>query len=203
MVKEVDLLNYWMPVLRQIKELREIAKAEEPEIRYLLDACERALNNFFISTADERGISQFEKMLGISSNEEADLETRRLSVLTLWASNEVYTEGWLFNKLASLCGGGDKVSIIPHYEEYSMDISVECGVRGIAEILISLLSDTLPCNLLYTLKTYTKAQETSSLFVGVATSTATVITVDSEANILPSTALLNKAVLGSMVLGTM
>lgn len=229
MVKEVDLLNYWMPVLRQLKEFKEIANAEEPELRYLLMACERAIGNFFIPTADEQGISRFEGMLGIYPDEGADLETRRLVVLTAWASSEFYTEKWLYNKLVSLCGG--EVSIIPHNAEYSVDISVECGVRGIVEILTSLLSDTLPCNLLYTIKTYVKSQPTSTLSAGVAistamsyqltndinskvstgvtvysavaNSTATVITINSEAVVLPSTAVLDNAILGSAVLGTM
>ena len=231
MVKEVDLLSYWMPILRQLKEFKEIEKAEKPELKYLLEACERAINNFFIPTADEQGISRFENMLGIFPDEGADLETRRLSVITAWASKEVYTEEWLFNKLSSLCGGKDRVSITPHYDEYSMDIAVECGVRGIVEILNSLLSDTLPCNLVYTLKLYIKAQETSTLFTGVAvstamsyqitndihkgvstvsnlsnavvSSTATGITINSEAVILPTTSLLGNATLGSMILGTM
>ena len=229
MVKEVDLLSYWMPILKQLKEFKEIAKAEEPEIRALLEACDRAISNFFIPTADEQGISRFENMLGIFPDEGADLETRRLSVLTAWASKEFYTEGWLYDKLSSMCGG--EVSIISHNEEYSVDIAVECGVKGVVEILLSLLSDILPCNLVYTLKTYTKAQKTSPLFVGVAVSTAmsyqitndikskvstvatlntpvanstaTVITVNSEAVILPTTALLGRAILGSTVLGTM
>lgn len=229
MVKEVDLLSYWMPVLRQLKEFKEIAKAEEPELRYLLEACDSAISNFFIPTANEQGISRFESMLGIFPDEGADLETRRLSVLTAWAGKEVYTEGWLYNRLSSLCGG--EVSIIPHSDEYSVDIAVECGVRGIVEILLDLLADTLPCNLVYTLKTYTRAQKTSTLLAGVAVSTAmsyqitndikskvstvstlnnavanstaTVITVNSGAVILPSTALLGKAILGSTVLGTM
>lgn len=227
MVKEVNLLNYWMPVLRQLKELKEIAKAEEPELRYLLEACDRAISNFFIPTADEQGISRFEKMLRIFPDEGADLENRRLSVLTAWGNKEVYTEEWLYNKLSALCGGA--VSIIPHKEEYSVDIAVECGVRGVVDILLSLLSDTLPCNLVYLLKTYTMAQETSTLFVGVAVSTAMsyqitndiksevstvdtlnfavanstakVTTIKSEAVISPSTALLGEAVMGSMVLG--
>lgn len=229
MVKEIDLLSYWMPILRQLKEFKEIAKAEEPELEYLLEACDHALSNFFIPTADERGISHFENILGIFPDDGTDLETRRLSVLTAWASKEVYTEGWLYNKLFSMCGG--EVSITHHNEEYSVDIAVECGVRGVVEILLSLLSDILPCNLVYTLKTYSKAQTTSNLFTGVAistamsyqitndlkskvstvsnlnnavaNSTALVITVNSEAVIQPSTALLGKAVLGTMVLGTM
>lgn len=231
MVKEVDLLSYWMPVLRQLKEFKEIAKAEEPELRYLLEACDRTLTNFFITTADEQGISRFESMLGISSNEGVDLETRRLLVLTRWASREVYTDEWLYNKFLSLCGSNDKFSITPHYEEYAMDIAIELGVKGIFEILSSLISDTLPCNLVYTLKGYIKAQNTTTLSVGVAVSTAmsyqitndieskvstvstlntavansttTVITVNSKEIVLPSTALLGRAILGSMVLGTM
>lgn len=229
MVKEVDLLSYWMPVLRQLKEFKEIAKAEETEIRYLLEACDNALSNLFIHTANELGISRFESMLGIFPDEGADLETRRLSVLTAWASKEVYTDVWLYNKLSSLCGG--EVSITHNNEEYSMDIAVECGVRGVVEILCSLLSDTLPCNLVYTLNAYTRAQETSTLLTGVGvstalryqitndlkskvstvsalnkavtSSTATIITVNSKAVTLPSTALLGKAIVGSTVLGTM
>lgn len=202
MVKEVDLLSYWMPVLRQLKEFKEIAKAEEPELKALLEACNRALSNFFITTADEQGISRFEEMLGISSTEGVDLETRRLSVLTAWASKEVYTEEWLYDKLASLCGGRDKVDITTHYEDYSMDIAVELGVKGAFEILTSLISDILPCNLVYTLKTYIKAKTTSTLSVGVAVSTGTLITINSEKVVLPTTSLLGNAVVGTMVVGT-
>ena len=229
MAKEVDLLRYWIPALRQLKEFREIARAEEAEVRDLLEACDNALKNFFIPTANEEGISRFESMLGLFPDEGTDLETRRLSVLTAWASKEVYTDEWLYNKLVSLCGG--EVSIIHHNEDYSLDISVECGVRGIIEILFSLFSDTLPCNLTYTLETYMRAQKTSTLCVGVAvstamsyqitndinskvsnrstlnnaiaSSTATVITVNTKAVTSSSTALLGKAVLGSAVLGNM
>lgn len=202
MVKDVDLLSYWMPVLKQLKEFKEIAKAEEPELRALLEACNRTISNFFITTADEQGIARFEEMLGILSGEGVDLEARRLSVLTAWASKEVYTEEWLYNKLASLCGSMDKVSIISNYDNYSMDIAVELGIKGAIEILTSLLSDTLPCNLAYTLKTYIKAPTTSTLSVGVAVSTGTRIAINSEEVVLPTTALLGSAVVGTMVVGT-
>ena len=229
MVKDVNLLSYWMPVLRQIKEFKEIANAEEPELRYLLEACDRAIKNFFILTADEQGISRFEDRLRLFPDKGVDLETRRLSVLTAWASKEAYTDKWLYEKLSSLCGG--EVSITSHAEDYTLDISVECGVRGIVEILTSLLSDILPCNLVYNLRTYTKVEEVSPVFVGVASSTAmryqitndikskvstvsslneavanstaVAITINSAPNTTSYTALLGKAVLGSAVLGTM
>ena len=50
MAREIDLLGYWMPVLRQLKEFKEIAKAETPELKYILEQIERTLNNMFIET---------------------------------------------------------------------------------------------------------------------------------------------------------
>ena len=41
MAREIDLLGYWMPVLRQLKEFKEIAKAETPELKYILEQIER------------------------------------------------------------------------------------------------------------------------------------------------------------------
>lgn len=64
MAREIDLLGYWMPVLRQLKEFKEIAKAETPELKYILEQIERTLNNMFIETADEYGIKRFEDMWG-------------------------------------------------------------------------------------------------------------------------------------------
>ena len=69
MAKEVHLLNYWMPLLRKLKEFKEIAKTEEPELRYILAAIDRTLANFFIESADEYGIKRFEDMMGIVPEE--------------------------------------------------------------------------------------------------------------------------------------
>ena len=171
MVKEVDLLSYWMPVLRQIKEFKEIAKAEEPEIRALLEACDRTISNFFIYTADEYGISRFEKMMGIYPDEGTDLETRRYNVLVKWKDRVPYTEGELNDWLLSLCGDG-KYSITPHNENYSIDISTEVGARGAFDAITTLLLDMLPCNMVLILKNFIKEQETTTLTAGVAISTA-------------------------------
>lgn len=84
MAREIDLLGYWMPVLRQLKEFKEIAKAETPELKYILEQVERTLNNMFIETADEYGIKRFEDMMGIYPEAGASLETRRFNVLVKW-----------------------------------------------------------------------------------------------------------------------
>lgn len=229
MAKEVNLLSYWMPVLRQIRELKEIAKAEEPELRYLLEECDRTLSNFFITTADEEGISHFERLVGIFPDEGEDLETRRFNVLVRWGDKASYTEEELYRRLYALCGEGN-FSIDPHYNEYAIDISVTTGVRGAFDAVIALVNDMLPCNLVSTFKHFLLEQKTTPLTVGVAISTAmsyqitndikskvatvatlnsavvssvaTISTVITEEIKVPTTSTLGEALLGEMILGT-
>ena len=80
--KEVDLLSYWMPLLRKLYEFKQIAIAEEPELRYILEAIDRTLANMFIETADEYGIKRFEDMMGLFPEEGDSLETRRYNGMT-------------------------------------------------------------------------------------------------------------------------
>lgn len=181
MAKEVDLLSYWMPVLKQIKELKEIAKAEEPELRYILEACDRTLSNFFITTADEYGISRFEKMMGIFPDEDEDLEARRYNVLIKWNDKVPYTDEELYNRLLSICGEGN-FTIIPHYEEYGINITTEIGIRGAFDAVTTLLLDMLPCNLVLTLRNILKAQKNTPLTVGVAVSTAMAYQITNDIN---------------------
>jgi len=92
MAKEVDLLSYWMPILRNLKDFKEIAKAEEQEIGLLLEAVDRTLNNMFIKTADEYGIKRFEEIMSIYPEEGATLEVRRFNVSIKWSDKLPYTE---------------------------------------------------------------------------------------------------------------
>lgn len=193
MAKEVNLLSYWMPVLRQIKELKEIAKAEEPELVYLLEACDRALNNMFITLADEYGIERFERMMGIFPDENEDLETRRFNVLIKWNDKAPYTEKELFNRLLSLCGSEDNFTIDPQYNDYTINISTELGIKGAFDAVTRLLQDMLPCNLVLILNNYLRESKETPLYGWVTLSTAMVyqITNDINSTVAKETALTN------------
>ena len=183
MAKEVDLLSYWMPVLRQLKDLRAIAKTEEVEVKALLEACDRTLSNFFISTADEYGISHFENMMGITPDEGADLETRRYTVLINWVDNSAYTSRELYNRLVALCGDGE-VTIDNQYDDYTIDITVDAGGRGSFDAVSTLVMNMLPCNLVFTLKNCMKARSATPLTAGGSTSTAMIYQITTGSNSL-------------------
>lgn len=150
MAKEVHLLNYWMPLLRNLKEFKEIAKTEEPELRYLLEVIDRALANMFIETADEYGIERFESMMGIIPDEGADLEARRFKVLTLWNDYIPFTKSELYKRLVSICGSEDDFELVERYEEYILELYTHLGVAGAFDMVLDALEEMLPCNILVT-----------------------------------------------------
>lgn len=174
MAKDVILLNYWMPVLRKLKEFREIAKAEEPELRYILEAIDRTLNNMFINTADEQGIKHFESMLGIYPEAGDSLEMRRFRVLAKWNDNVPYTFKELYNRLLALCGGDiSSFDIIEHFNEYWIEVQTHLGVSGAFEEVTDLLEEMLPANLVLSLKNTVPEKPTiTPLYFGVAVCTA-------------------------------
>ena len=148
MAKDVDLLSYWMPILRGLKEFKEIAKVEEIELKLILEAIDRTLDNMFIETADEYGIKRFEKMMGIYPADEDNLEQRRLNLLVKWGDKVPYTYRTLYDRLYSLCGSEDKFRIVEHYEQYLIEIVTHLGVNGALDAVQDFLVEMLPCNMI-------------------------------------------------------
>ena len=173
MAKDVNLLSYWMPILRNLKEFKEIAKAEEPELIALLEAIDRTLANMYIETADEYGIKRFEDMMRITPDAEDSLEIRRFNVLTKWGAKAMYTDEELYNTLSSLCGGADKFQIIQQYDEYLIKIITYLGVRGVFGLVQEFLTKILPCNLILDLQNVlAESSKTTSVNTVLVTSTA-------------------------------
>jgi hypothetical protein len=65
MIREVDLVSYLPPFIAEYKETNLTLTAENPEFVLVWKAADRTLKNEFIETADEYGISRFEKILHI------------------------------------------------------------------------------------------------------------------------------------------
>ncbi|MEG2434073.1 MAG: putative phage tail protein, partial [Acinetobacter sp.] len=104
MIREVDLVSYFPQFLQEYKEQNSALTAENPEFTIIWDATDRVLKNEFISTADEYGISRFEKILDILPYAEDTLESRRARVQSRWFTSIPYTIKSLLAKLVALCG---------------------------------------------------------------------------------------------------
>ena len=82
--RKVDLVSYLPPFVAEYKEINATLTAENPEFEIAWDAANRVLYNEFIATADEYGISKFEKILNIFPSVEDTLESRRARVAARW-----------------------------------------------------------------------------------------------------------------------
>ena len=98
------LLNYLPPVLREVLEIQTINKANEPEIAVAWDALTLVLANQFLDTADENGVSVWERELRIYPKDTDSMEVRKARIKAMWNLELPYTVPWLRNWLAGLCG---------------------------------------------------------------------------------------------------
>lgn len=176
MAKAIDLLSYWMPILRNLKDFKEIAKAEEPELILILEAIEQTLANMYIETANEAGIERFEKIVGIIPEKGDTLSVRRFNVLSKWNNDGVYTVEKLAEMLTAFCGEGN-YEIIERYNEYIIEIVTHLAIKDAFERVSGLLRDVIPCNLVLELSNIIDELCTQSIYIGGVVTTAMVYNI--------------------------
>ena len=147
MIREVNLQSYLPLFMREYQEIAATLDAENPEFRLIWNATDRVLYNEFIATADEYGISRFEKILGILPYKEDTLESRRSRVLTRWFNEIPYTMKVLIARLISICGDNN-FTVTPDFEHYTLILNVELEMFGQVDELERLLDTMMPCNMI-------------------------------------------------------
>lgn len=146
MIREVDLVSYLPPFMAEFREINVTLTAENPEFRIVWEAADRVLQNEFIATADEYGISRFERILKIYPSREDTLESRRARVQARWFASLPYTWRMLLEKLISICGESG-FTISKDFLFYKINLAVQLDIFGQVEELEHLLEVMLPCNM--------------------------------------------------------
>lgn len=98
-------LQEYMPWhINQIRDILASGKAIDTQIEKLWDAVGRWYDNAFIDSADEYGISIYEKELGITPDPGETLEERRAYVKMMWNYSIPFTDNYLMEYLAGIYG---------------------------------------------------------------------------------------------------
>lgn len=147
MVREVNLLDYLPPFMKEYAEMQQIMNAEQPDVQALEDESEIIKNNQFIQSCNLTGISKFEKLIGIVPSADDTLESRINRVLVRWNDTVPYTWKTLLNKLDTLCGGSDNYEIIRKLDEHKLEITTHLDLYGQVEELNYFLSYMLPASM--------------------------------------------------------
>ena len=147
MTREVDLVSYLPPFLAEFKEIAITLEAENPEFVLVWNAAERVLQNEFIETADEYGISKFEKILNILPSTEDTLKSRRARVQARWFNTIPYTMKSFLAKLIALCEDSN-FTVTKEYEKYKVEILTNLELFGQVEELERIIDSMIPCNMI-------------------------------------------------------
>lgn len=147
MTKTVDLVSYLPPFMADFKEISVTLEAENPEFVLVWKAADRVLQNEFIESADEYGISRFEKILNILPSTEDTLESRRARVQARWFNTIPYTLKAFLAKLVALCGDSD-FTVTKEYEKYTIRILTNLELFGQVEELEHIIESMMPCNMI-------------------------------------------------------
>ena len=143
MIRQVDLVSYLPPYLQAYREQVAALAAENPEFLLIWDAVDKVLYNHFICTADEYGISRYEKILGIRPTEDDNLESRRSRVQIQWVNLVPYTMRTFVQKLKVLCGDTSYAVSGNFKETYELSVITDLENVGQVDELNNLFQEIL------------------------------------------------------------
>lgn len=146
MARDVDILSYLPPILRDIKEIIEIAQVEKPVLEEIWENIENALNNQFLVSANESGLSRYEKMLKISTPATDSIETRRFRILTRYQEQAPYTWRLLKQLLDNLLGEG-QYELKRNVAAKTLSVKIELTVKGQFDAVVVMLERITPQNM--------------------------------------------------------
>lgn len=142
------LLNYLPPVLREVLEFQAISGANEPEISLAWDALALVMANQFLDTADENGVSVWEKELKIYPKDTDSLEARKARIKAKWNLELPYSLPWLKNWLTGLCGPtGHEETVSDYAINIQLDYNTLPDADSVAAEILEMLLTVRPCNM--------------------------------------------------------
>ena len=143
---ERKLMDYLPYVVRDYPQFKGIIGAQQSELELVWEAAGRLLDNQFLPSADEWGISRWENILGISPKGTQSLEERRFTVLSRINEQLPYTVTQLRNMLGNLCGKGNFSVEIPE-NSYQLVVRVWLEAKDNLQAVDALLRRVAPENL--------------------------------------------------------
>ena len=143
----VNLISHLPSFIQSIREIKNITKAEEPEVQAVEDASEVIKDNMFVVSTDEAGVERYEKMFGLTPSKDDSLQDRQARVLTYYTNTVVHTLRGLVERLNIICGADNyTLELIP--AEYKIKINLHIRVKNLINTLRSMLVDMIPANML-------------------------------------------------------
>lgn len=162
-------IREYMPSLYENNaEMNALLYSEELEFENNVKPnVDNVFNDNFVVKATTNGLENFEKILSITANPSTESITfRRERIINRLMSNIPFTERFLQSQLDTIIGKNTNADFTPdnsnnqywyyeiNYNNYTLDIYITIPGRGWLNELYNMLSEIIPCNILYTVNVY-------------------------------------------------
>ena len=191
-MRTVDLWRYLPGYLKDFKELKALFEAEKSEFQMLDINQNNLLNDLFIDTASENGVSRFEKLLGITDTS-GDLERRRATVLAKWWNIAPYTMRSLKNRIITIQGNDNVRLEFDNEDIYVLHVTTHLEKTNQINDLIYILQTMCPANMSYTIENMATIEAKADIINGIGMTTVVNIQVASDIDWTDYSQFLNPA----------
>lgn len=135
-------IDYYPPVLREIREIRIIGEAMDNELEYVKSEKDKTSREFFVCSAENMGLERLEKVLNINVSDKDDIELRRFNILAKLMRSKRY----LIDVLNSLIG--EKGYTLRYYaDEQRLEAVLTLERKDYLNGVKELLEEFIPLNI--------------------------------------------------------
>lgn len=146
MARKADVLSYLPPVLQDVYEMQAVSQAENSELSRLWQGAEDAMNDQFVETATENGVSRWEKMLLLSPKGTDTLPERKFRIQSALSGRLPFTVWALREQLDGLCGPGNYALTVDH-PNFKVTVLLALAAQENYDTVCDMLRKMLPANL--------------------------------------------------------
>lgn len=158
-----DILEYLPDVIKDIREFKAIATAENPELTELWAIIGDAFSDQFIPDATISGVKRYESMLKIVPKCTDTLDERKFRILAKCNEKLPYTYRALKRRLDALCGANGYTFNVNGLT-YTVTVKVELTAKSNFDVVDNMLEDMVPQDMIIDLSLRYNQYDTLSVF---------------------------------------
>ena len=134
-------IDYYPPVLKEIREINIIAEAMDTELEGIKIGREKIRDECFVYTAVDAGLERWEKILSLKVTDKNDIELRRFNIL----AKLMQSKNYLIDVLNNLIGE-DGYTLRYYSDEIRLEVVLKLERRDYFKAVEELLEDFVPVN---------------------------------------------------------
>lgn len=147
---DANLIQYLPDWFQQIKDYQYLMQTETGQFEILAALIATVHQNFYVSTADEGTISDWENLLHIIPNTQMETpDFRRARIINRLSYNPPFTLPYLYDRLDLLIGKG-KWAVTVDYGNYTLYVEAAAENQAWAGEVQATINTIKPCHIVYT-----------------------------------------------------